>query len=108
MGSPLALFSLAVGKEVFNKPVHMDHPKGRWVNIFDEDDLIAFKLKILNEAYEAAIFKDLRINVGGLASAHTAYWRNKETLKVIAQKLAADWISINGSKLDQRERIDGI
>lgn len=95
MGSPLALFSLAVGKEVFNKPIHMDHPNGRWVNIFDEDDLIAFKLKILNKEYEVAVFRDMNINVGGLASAHTAYWRNKETLNAIARKLAADWLSTN-------------
>jgi len=104
MGSPLALFSLAVGKEVFNKPIHMDRPNGRWVNIFDEDDLIAFKLKILNKEYEAAVFRDMHINVGGLSSAHTAYWRNKETLEVIAQKLAADWISTNDMVSADKER----
>ncbi len=97
MGSPLALFSLQFGgPEIFSKPITIQDPDGRWVNIYDNDDPIAYPLKCLNDAYDRAVLKDQEVNVGWFGLAHVNYWKSKKVAKIIARKFALDWLKLNG------------
>ncbi len=89
--SPLALFSLSYGApEAFNKPIAMEDPAGRWVNIYDKDDPIAMPLKALNAAYDAAVLADAEVQAGMYLQAHTRYFTHGRTLDIIARKVALD------------------
>lgn len=96
MGSPLPLFSLRFGgPEVFNKPITIQDAEGKWVNIYDKDDPIAYPLKPLNEAYDQTVWKDQEVNVGLFGLAHVNYWASPQVHTIIAEKLAADWLRLN-------------
>lgn len=95
LGSPLALFSLEFGPEMFKSPIKLEDENGRWVNIFDKDDLIAYPLKPLNEVYDKLILKDKEINTGLFGDSHIRYFPNKKLADIIGTKLAIDWLSIN-------------
>ena len=98
MGSPIALFALRWGAEAFNKPIRIDDPNGCWVNILDTDDPIAYPLKDLNKEYNAVLLADKEVNVGPLGASHVRYWKNEEVHKIIARKLAGDWVRMKGKK----------
>lgn len=103
MGSPLPLFSLQFGgPDVFNKPISIQDSQGRWVNIYDKADPIAYPLKPLNEAYNRAVLKDHEVNGGMFGVAHLKYWTHKKVHMTIAGKLALDWLRFNG-KLDKTQ-----
>lgn len=92
MGSPLAVFALRYGgAEAFASPVRMEDPQGRWTNIFDRDDPIAYPLKPLNAAYEHAVAEDVEVDTGLFGIAHVKYWKNRPTQRLIAAKLAQDF-----------------
>ena len=95
MGSPLALFALRYGAQLFNKPIHIDLTFGRWINIMDKDDPIAYPLKELNKEYNEVVLKDIQVNVGPLGIAHVKYWPDSNIHKIIAKKLAIDWLKLN-------------
>lgn len=109
MGSPIALFALRWGADLFNQPIHIDDPRGCWVNILDKDDPIAYPLKELNQEYNNAVLADKEVNVGPLGAAHVMYWKNEKVHKIIAHKLAVDWLQLNGKigikRLDQLNRL---
>lgn len=102
MGSPIALFALRWGAEAFNKPIRIDDPNGCWVNILDTDDPVAYPLKDLNKEYNAVVLADKEVNVGPFGASHVRYWKNEEVHKIIAHKLAVDWLR-NNQKIDQKE-----
>ena len=106
VGSPLSLFSLRFGgPQMFTRPVSVEAPEGRWVNIFDEDDPVGMPLKVLNDAYDKVVHKDVLINAGVYGLSHTGYFKkSSKVLDMICQKLAIDWIALN-NKLPQ-EKID--
>jgi len=106
IGSPLSLFSLRFGgPEAFTKPISIENPKGRWVNITDEDDPVGMPLKVLNEAYSKVVLKDVIINSGVYGISHLGYFKkSSKALDIICQKLAIDWIALN-QKLPQ-DKID--
>ncbi len=91
MGSPLALFALQYGVELFNKPIRVEAP-ACWVNILDADDPIAYPLKSLNKEYAGAVLADQEVNVGPLGLAHIRYWNARSVHTLIAHKLALDWL----------------
>ncbi len=96
MGSPLPLFSLQFGGPgLFNKPITIQNPDGRWINIYDNDDLIAYPLKCLNDAYCQTVFKDQEVNVGLLGLAHVEYWTSNKVARIMAHKFALDWLKEN-------------
>lgn len=99
MGSPLALFVLQFGLEPFKFPIRLEDPDGRWINIYDRDDPIAYPLKPLNQAYDRVVLKDHAVNTGLFGIAHTRYWKHRPTQQIIARKLALDWLQLN-NKLD--------
>ncbi len=104
VGSPISLFSLRFGgPEMFTNPVAVENPSGRWVNIFDEDDPVGMPLKVLNEAYNKVVHKDVLVNSGVYGISHTNYFkRSSKVLDIICQKLAIDWIALN-QKLPQAD-----
>ena len=90
---------------MFTSPVSVESPEGRWVNIFDEDDPVGMPLKVLNEAYDKVVHKDVLVNSGVYGISHANYFkRSSKVLDIICQKLAIDWIAVN-QKLPQ-EQID--
>ncbi len=104
VGSPISLFSLRFGgPEMFTSPISVECPSGRWVNIFDEDDPVGMPLKVLNEAYDEVVHKDVLVNSGVYGISHTNYFkRTSKVLDIICQKLAIDWIALN-QKLPQAD-----
>ena len=108
IGSPLSLFSLRFGgPEMFTRPVSVESPSGRWVNIFDEDDPVGMPLKILNEAYDKVVHKDVLVNSGVYGISHANYFKkSSKVLDIICQKLAIDWIALN-QKLE-KEKVDAL
>lgn len=102
MGSPLPLFSLQYGPEMFQNPIQLEDVLGRWLNIFDKDDPIAYPLKPLNEAYEKVVYKDKEVNTGIFGISHLNYWKNRNVHRIIGRKLAIDWLRLN-NKLTERE-----
>jgi hypothetical protein len=96
MGSPLPLFSLQFGgPELFNKPFVIQDEAGRWVNIYDRDDPIAYPLKCLNDAYDRTVLKDQEVDVGWFGLAHVNYWKSEQVARLMAHKFALDWLREN-------------
>ena len=109
MGSPIAIWSLRYENPDYGKPIAVPAPdlKNRypnlrcgWVNIFDEDDVIGYPLKNLNDEYRNAILEDKRVNAGGLLSSwnplsHNGYWTDDDVTKPIAAALVATWRAAN-------------
>lgn len=102
MGSPIALFSLQYGPELFKSPTKLESPDGVWVNILDYDDFVAYPLKPLNDAYNTAVRKDIHIETGLLGISHVNYWTTRKVQALIASKLALDWLKLNGKISDQQ------
>lgn len=103
MGSPLPLFSLQFGgPDIFTNPVNIQDPQGRWVNIYDKGDPIAYPLKPLNEAYNLAVLKDQEVKVGMFLVSHVKYWSHAKVHSIIARKLSLDWLRFN-NKLDKAQ-----
>ena len=94
MGSPLALFALRWGPELFNKPIKVELP-GLWVNILDTNDPIAYPLKPLNKEYDSVVLADKEVSVGPLGLAHIRYWNSPAVHALIGRKLALDWLGAN-------------
>ncbi len=92
LGSPLALFALQYGIELFKSPIRIESSSGQWINIFDLDDPIAYPLRNLNDAYEKAVHLDCQVNTGGFGISHTRYFNNKHVQETISAKLAEDWV----------------
>ncbi len=94
-GSPLALFNLCYDEVLFKKPVDIENEQGVWINIFDRDDPVGYKLKPLDENYNKAVFADKEINAGGFLFCHLHYWEKPETCRLLGRKLALDWCRVN-------------
>ncbi len=101
--SPLALWSLRYKN--FGKPIRFPPPnlnarfpqvKPKWINFFDEDDILAYPLKTLNSEYEQVVSEDIAISVGGLFAgwnplAHSVYWTDDDFTKPVAELLYSVW-----------------
>ena len=101
MGSPIALWSLrypGFGEPVRMPCVERHHPglTGRWINLYDPDDVIGYPLRGLNAKYRKAVTEDRAVDVGTLLTrwtplSHTAYWGSRTIAESIANELAAIW-----------------
>ncbi|UJL45453.1 chemotaxis protein [Virgibacillus sp. NKC19-16] len=108
MGNPMALWSLRYidfGSPITvpSRAIREYYPfiQGEWVNFYDKDDVLAFPLKGLNQAYNMAVTKDLQVNVGGLFTSwnplsHTRYDTDDSAINPIVDGLVRTWRSING------------
>jgi hypothetical protein len=114
LGSPIALWSLAYTRPRFGDPIKVPALKFRehypeadfpaleptWLNFYDPDDVIAFPLKSLNDAYAKAVTRDMCVNVGNMAQSwnplsHLGYWRAKSVVKPIAEGIEKLWRAVN-------------
>lgn len=97
LGSPLSLFSLRYPE--FGTPLEVP---GRWLNVYDRDDVIAWPLKTLNAAYAAQVDEDRQVSVGPLALTwtplcHTGYWDDRGVHAAVADGLADLWATAGPS-----------
>jgi len=96
-GTPLALFSLQEGSD-FAKPIKVVgerlpetiKKRVKWNNYYDKDDVIAYPIKGINEAYGEVVHDDYEINVGGATTSwnpacHNGYWEDKDFYKPVAK-----------------------
>jgi len=109
MGSPIALWSLRYKNPDFGRPINVPSPRlkkhypglaGEWVNFYDEDDVIGYPLRTLNELYKKAVTTDKPINAGSWLSSwsplsHNGYWTDKDVINPIASSLANTWKAVN-------------
>jgi hypothetical protein len=107
LGSPIAIWSLRYPE--FGVPITVPSPNladhypnltGEWINFYDEDDVIGYPLKTINDSYGRAITADREINAGGLLSSwnpasHLGYWTDNDVTKPIAESLANTWRTVN-------------
>lgn len=107
MGNPMALWSLRYID--FGSPIMVPSPKisrfypniqGEWLNFYDKDDVLAFPLKGVNEAYKQAVTEDIAVNAGGLLTSwnplsHLKYDRDDEVITSIVDGLVRTWKTIN-------------
>lgn len=81
---------IKVPSEKLNR--HYANLKGEWINFYDQNDILGYPLKTLNEAYSEAVTEDKVVNVGSLLEtwnplSHCSYWTDKEVVNTIAQSL---------------------
>jgi hypothetical protein len=114
MGSPIALYA----NRFYNhqsernpfanfKPQKVQDENGVWINLFDEDDIVGYPIRPVNSYCKKAVTADLNVSVGSFISggtplSHTGYWEDDEVGKIIAEKLAIDWLRVN--KWDKKEK----
>ncbi|MBU8898426.1 hypothetical protein DRW03_17875 [Corallococcus sp. H22C18031201] len=104
LGNPMALWSLRYAHAALDRPLTVPdtalathHPGlgGEWVNFHDADDILAWPLAPLSDAYRAQV-KDVSVRVGGpLVSwtplVHPFYWSDAGVMGPIGQSLAHAW-----------------
>ncbi|MFC0188662.1 chemotaxis protein [Fictibacillus aquaticus] len=107
LGSPLALWSLRYSD--FDSPISVPSPKlsayhpelsGKWINIYDKDDVFGFPLKPISEGYNHAVEADMEINTGSWPASltplsHMHYFTSEKITDIIAKTLAAAWRTVN-------------
>ncbi|GAA4352974.1 hypothetical protein [Kangiella taiwanensis] len=64
----------------------------KWLNFYDKDDIVAYPMKNINQAYKDAVTEDYEINVGSAATSwnpacHTGYWEDKDFYRPVADYL---------------------
>ncbi|NVJ48978.1 MAG: hypothetical protein HWE13_12925 [Gammaproteobacteria bacterium] len=97
-GSPLAIY--VRHHEDLHSPVPVSGSalpedfavRSKWLNFYDKDDIVAYPLKGLNDAYNKAVHADYEINVGNPATSwnpacHNGYWEDKDFIKPVAKFL---------------------
>ncbi|MBY6035826.1 chemotaxis protein [Fictibacillus nanhaiensis] len=106
-GSPLALWSLRFAD--FDLPIQVPSPQlgkihtglsGKWLNMYDKDDVFGYPLKPLNDAYDKAVHQDMEINSGNWINSwtplsHMYYFTTNEIINTIGDDLAETWKKIN-------------
>jgi hypothetical protein len=107
MGSPIAVWSLRFpdfGVPIAFPPADLlDRYRDasvEWVNLYDQDDVIAYPLKVLNDRYNLSVTEDLPVNVGNLLAmwnpaSHTGYWTDSDVVARAAAGLVRVWRSVN-------------
>jgi hypothetical protein len=105
MGSPIALYANRFFDHSNNsfanfKPQKVKDSKGIWVNLFDEDDIVGYPIRPVNNHCKKVVTADLNVSVGSFFSggtpvSHAGYWDDEEVGKIIAEKLAIDWLRVN-------------
>jgi hypothetical protein len=113
MGSPIALWTLRYpdfGQPIrFPPPRLADHHPGagaEWVNFYDPDDVIAYPLRRLSNAYREVVTADHRVGVGplwtwGSPLAHPWYWNDRRVLDPVARSLVRLHRELNAESPDR-------
>ncbi|MGP0566792.1 MULTISPECIES: hypothetical protein [unclassified Nitrospina] len=116
LGSPIALYANRFynhnsGSDPFDKflPQKVEDPQGVWVNIFDQDDIVGYPIRPINAHCREAVTADINIGVGSFLLGwtpfcHWGYWKSERIGKVIAEKLAIDWLRVNGEEAETTKK----
>lgn len=108
LGTFLALYS--VRHKEFDEPMQIPAPKikdyypqddlpCRWLNFYDRDDIFAFPLRNLNDAYHAVV-DDRQVNVGGILESwnplsHLEYWGDDNVVEPIVDGIVDLYEAVN-------------
>lgn len=100
LGSPLAIWLLGEGDvSKADAPVQIQKPHGVWINILDDEDILGYPLRNINQHYYKAVDRDIVTEIGGLLHrgpiSHKGYWTDRDVVKPIAIKLGMDYFRIN-------------
>lgn len=96
IGSPLAIWLLVCGGlDSAKKPLKVADKHGVWINILDDEDILAYPLRDINSEYKNAVDMDYVTEIGGVLSmgnpmSHVGYWDDGNVTKPIARKLVLD------------------
>lgn len=107
LGTTLPLWSMRYRD--FDKPIEVpalelkqyhEQLLGEWVNFYDRDDILAYPLKSINEAYDRTVRQDIQVNVGNWLTSwnpwsHSGYFDSPSILAYIASNLAITWRAAN-------------
>jgi hypothetical protein len=102
LGSPLAVWCLRYPDRPFDRPVSVPSPllaqhqpgaPSEWINFYDDDDLFAYPLRGLSDAYARAVKADVNVKLGGPLYSmqplvHPFYWTSDRVMRPIAENLA--------------------
>jgi hypothetical protein len=110
LGSPMALWSLRYANAALDRPLLVPDPGlashhaglgGEWVNFHDADDILAWPLAPLSDAYREQV-KDQAVSVTGplfswTPLVHPFYWSDAGVMGTIGQSLAQAWARLAGA-----------
>ncbi|MGG3279298.1 chemotaxis protein [Paenibacillus solani] len=110
LGTTLPLWSMRYRD--FDKPIEVPAEQlkqyhaqllGEWVNFYDQDDILAYPLKSINEAYDRTVLQDIPVNVGNWLTSwnplsHSGYFYSQSILDYIASNLEITWRATNPYK----------
>lgn len=104
MGSVIALFTLRFSDAELDRPLIVPDPRlskhhpnvtGKWVNIYDPDDVFASALATLGTHYADAVDDDRRSVGPPLLNAtplsHLGYWNDRAIMASIGRSMARAW-----------------
>jgi len=103
-GSPLAIWSLKSNLVSKVKPeIFYNREIGTWTNILDDDDIIAYPLKPMNQDFNECVDIDYITEIGkiykpGVFFSHISYWTDNNSLFPIIKKLIMDYQRIHKNK----------
>lgn len=71
--------------------IHRPNPGFRWVNYFDKDDILGWPLKPLSRgfanSYDEVVTEDVPINVGFTPLGHLNYWKSRQFVDAVAERI---------------------
>jgi len=111
LGAPLGLYAMRLAD--FGSPIVFPAPKLRehypvahhpdltseWINFYDRDDVMAYPISRLNDAYRQRV-RDVHVNVGGMLdnwnpASHMAYWGDKDVIAPIVAQMVKVHAAVN-------------
>lgn len=104
LGSPMALWSLRYPRAELDRPLQVPAPElaahhpglgGQWLNFHDDDDIFAWPLQPLSDAYRSLV-EDRSVRLAGplfswTPLSHPFYWSDEAVMRDIGQSLAEAW-----------------
>lgn len=90
IGSPIALFLLRKAHLMLDmsslsaNPIGLHRPKGKWINFWDRQDVVAYPL----ERFFPKVVEDRLVDTGSLIfNSHLGYWHNREVAQAVIDAL---------------------
>ncbi|MFP2927410.1 hypothetical protein ACLESO_19865 [Pyxidicoccus sp. 3LG] len=111
LGTPMALWSLRYRNTELDQPVQVPAPElanhhpgldGEWLNFYDDDDVFAWPLQPLSDAYRGLV-EDRAVSIKGplfswTPLVHPFYWSDDSVMGAIGQSLAEAWNQLGAAE----------